>query len=631
MASTPGRLSRLWQELKRRKVLKVIAMYAGAAYVIIELINNLVEPLNLPLWLPRVVILVLVTGFPVAAVLSWIFDLTPEGFIKTEPAGEPEEPASERIRRRLQTSDVMIAVLVVTVGILLYPKIFGPAEGVPGKGDDGKYSIAVMPFKNLTGDTTFTLWQEGLQNLMITSLSNSEELSVRQYETMSGMVDGRAGVNYASLSPALASDIARKLEANTVILGNMHKYGPNVRITVNLIATENDEVFKSYGIDGTAEDDFFGIIDSIAFQIKNFLEIKNLNEHLFFDLRNAFTESTEAYKLYTQAYGFHGRLDYPMAIDLYRKAIDLDSNFVSAMNKLAYCYGDIGMTQLSRSYAYRAYRKIDQVPVDVQLTIREVKAAVDKAPSEQIRVLKQYIERFPYCTNKWYTLGWVYFNTDQWEPSVEALERNLELMHQYGKKSWVWTYLLLGRAHHYTGNHTREAQVYEEGMVMWPDSKAEFDYWKGVCAVSLNDTSKIELLLGEIREMGVKNGWPEGNILQWFAGIYSLAGSTDEAWNYYSQALERNSGNANILNDAARFLLLNDLDTEEGYRLITRALELDPDNSDYMFTHGLALMKMGDYERARDILAKSWDQKSYYEHEHYMQLRKVEEILRSGS
>ncbi len=632
MSSGPGRLSRFWQELKRRRVLKVVAMYAGAAYVIIELINNLVQPLNLPVWVPRAVILALIAGFPATAILSWIFDLTPEGFRKTEPAGAEEQASlTAGKRRRLQMSDVIIAVLVVTVGILLYPKIFSPDGGVPGKGRDGKYSIAVMPFKNLTGDTTYTLWQEGLQNLMITSLSNSEELSVRQYETMSGMVNGQAGINYASLTPSLASDIAQKLEANTVIMGNMHRYGDLVRITVNLVNTGNDEVFKSYEIDGTAEDDFFGIIDSISFQIKNFLEIRNLNEQLFFDMKNAFTESTEAYKLYIQAYSFHGKLDYPMAIELYRKAIGLDSNFVSAMNKLAYCYGDIGMTGLSRSFAYRAFGKIDQVPVDVQLTIREVKAAVDKDPREQIRVLKQYIERYPYCANKWYGLGWAYFNTEQWDQSIDALERNLDLMHQYGRKSWVWTYLLLGRAHHQVGNHAREKEVFEEGLEMWPDSREQFGYWRAVCAVSVNDTAGSAYFLKEIRETGEKNGWPESKILLWNAGVYYLAGSSGEAEEFYRSAMKLYPNDAEILNDAARFLINREPDTGEGLNLARRALEMDPENSDYMFTLGSALMKKGEYEQAKEILDRSWEMKSYYDHEHYLQLRKVEEILRSGT
>jgi tetratricopeptide (TPR) repeat protein len=609
-------------------------MYAGAAYVIIELVNNVLDPLNLPVWVPRMLILVLIIGFPVIAILSWIFDLTSEGIKKTEPVSEPEQSSETgKKRRRLQVSDVIIAVLLLVIGILVYPKIFQPtgAGSTPAKGEDGKYSIAVMPFKNLTADTSFTLWQEGLQNLLITALSNSDELSVRQYETMSGMVNGKAGINYASLTPALASDIAQKLEANTVIMGNMHRFGSYLRITVNLVNTENDEVFKSYEVDGNREDDFFGIIDSIAYQIKSYLEIRNLNEQVFFDLRNAFTESTEAYKLYIQAYGFHGRLDYPAAIDLYLKAIGLDTNFVSAMNKLAYCYGDIGETELSREFAYRAYRKLDQVPVDVQLTIREVKAAVDKEPQEQIRVLKQYIERYPYCTNKWYGLGWVYFNTEQWKSSIEALERNLELMHQFETKSWVWTYILLGRAHHFEGNHEREAEVFEEGLAMWPDSKGQFDFWKAICAVSLNDTATASSIMNEIRDMAENNGWPEATILLWYAAIYNQSGLTGVAETYYRKALNLYPDNEEILNESALFLITHTQDSAEGLSLAERALDMDPDNPQYLYIYGVALSKLGEYEQAMEILTRSWELRSYYDHEHYLQLRKVEELLRGGA
>jgi len=82
-----------WEEAKRRNVVRVIAMYAGAAYVIIELVNNVLEPLNLPQWLDTIVILLLIVGFPITAILSWIFDLTPEGIKKTKPAREIESVA----------------------------------------------------------------------------------------------------------------------------------------------------------------------------------------------------------------------------------------------------------------------------------------------------------------------------------------------------------------------------------------------------------------------------------------------------------------------------------------------------------------------------------------------------------
>ena len=73
MPGNPDKLSRFWQELKRRRVVHVITVYATAAFVIIELVNNLAEPLNLPARLPTIVVVVLAIGFPLAIILSWLF------------------------------------------------------------------------------------------------------------------------------------------------------------------------------------------------------------------------------------------------------------------------------------------------------------------------------------------------------------------------------------------------------------------------------------------------------------------------------------------------------------------------------------------------------------------------------
>jgi len=72
-----NKLTQFWQELKRRKVVRVIIVYAGAAYIIIELVSNITEPLHLPDWTTTLVILLLAIGFPITAILSWIFDVTP--------------------------------------------------------------------------------------------------------------------------------------------------------------------------------------------------------------------------------------------------------------------------------------------------------------------------------------------------------------------------------------------------------------------------------------------------------------------------------------------------------------------------------------------------------------------------
>ena len=161
MSDNPNKLSQFWQELKRRKVIKVIAMYAGVAYILIELASNVAEPLHLPEWTPTFVILLLVIGFPITIILSWIFDITPEGMKKTESIEEvPEqEPPPLPIKKGLKTSDAIIAVLFVAVCILLYPKIFSQKDFSELRGVDGRISVAVMPFENLTGESSNDVWQ----------------------------------------------------------------------------------------------------------------------------------------------------------------------------------------------------------------------------------------------------------------------------------------------------------------------------------------------------------------------------------------------------------------------------------------------------------------------------------------
>ena len=119
MSSNPNKLSQFWQELKRRKVIKVIAMYAATAFIIMEAGEIMLPRLGLPDWTVTFIIILLIVGFPISIILSWIFDVTPEGIIKTEPveADKEKEIETRPAKRGLRASDAIIAVLVVVVVI----------------------------------------------------------------------------------------------------------------------------------------------------------------------------------------------------------------------------------------------------------------------------------------------------------------------------------------------------------------------------------------------------------------------------------------------------------------------------------------------------------------------------------
>lgn len=123
-------ICRFWEEAKRRNVIRVIAWYAGAAFVIIDLISNISDPLNLPHWLPTIIVLLVIVGFPVSAIFFWIFDLTPEGLKKTEPVREyelvtreeqPDSDANWFVRKKVfRRYLVPLFVVIVLAGIYFF-------------------------------------------------------------------------------------------------------------------------------------------------------------------------------------------------------------------------------------------------------------------------------------------------------------------------------------------------------------------------------------------------------------------------------------------------------------------------------------------------------------------------------
>lgn len=632
MKRKPERQFRFWRELKRRGVPRVLAMYAATAFIIIEAGDIILPRLGLPDWIVTLMIILLIVGLPVAFVLSWIFDITPQGVVKTERVAEggvPEQEDQDR-RRKLRLSDIVIGILLMVVIVLVYPKIFHQENSRIPREIRGKISIAVMPFKNITGDTIYTLWQEGMQNLLITSLSNSQELSVRQFETMNKAISASADVNYVSLTSSMVSDLAQKLEANTVISGNLHKSGSKIRITANIINAETGEVYKSYEMDGDTEDDFFELADSLSLQIRNFLEIRNLKKSLSFDLGEVFTQSAKAYKLYLQGSNCHSRLDYPCGAEFYNKAIQIDSNFVSAMLKLAYCYGDMQQAAKSKSWAYQAYNRIDQLPPDMQLLVKVVKASVDKKPLDQLKFSRQYLEKYPHSISMHYIVGWINYNMQNWQQAIDGFEKSLELSDKLDTYPWSWAYILLGRAYHLEGLHKKEQKTFEAGREHWPEQKSTFDYWQAVCAVSTGESVNANYYLEEIRKMTEQKGWPEAYRLSWYAGVYSQAESFEKAEEYFRKALLLTPGNETIMYEFAEFLISNDINLDEGMEWISPLVEKYPENASYLFIYGLGLYKMGRYQEADDVLQKSWELRPYYDHEHFTLVKKVNDLLNSG-
>ncbi|MDQ3118428.1 MAG: adenylyl cyclase, partial [Verrucomicrobiota bacterium] len=173
-------MKNFFAELKRRNVYKVAVAYAVAAWLLIQVATQVFPFFEIPNWTVRLVVLLLILGFPVVLILSWAFEITPEG-IKREGEVDPSRSITRRTGRRLTALIVVVAALAA--GVTLFRFLPSERETAPGKqtppaAEIESKSIAVMPFANLSAEKANAYFAEGIQAEILTLLSKIADLKV---------------------------------------------------------------------------------------------------------------------------------------------------------------------------------------------------------------------------------------------------------------------------------------------------------------------------------------------------------------------------------------------------------------------------------------------------------------------
>ena len=225
MPGVPNKLSQFWQELKRRRVIHVIIVYATVAFVIIELVNNVFEPLRLPEWTPTLVILILAIGFPIVLIFSWIFDVTSEGIELTKPAKEIQKGEKLRTPNGWKIATYVSGVIII---VLLTLNLFANRRGV--KIDESlEKSVAVLPFENWSYEEEFSHLGNAIANEIITELYKIKEFRVLSHTST---------MQYAGSKKTIPL-IGEELGANYIIEGIVERQDNMVNIHVQVIRAKN--------------------------------------------------------------------------------------------------------------------------------------------------------------------------------------------------------------------------------------------------------------------------------------------------------------------------------------------------------------------------------------------------------
>src|SRR5947207_7106415 len=304
-------MSGFFEEVKRRKVYRVAVAYVIAAGGIIQLGSAAFPAWELPNWALRLVIVLLLVGFPIALILAWAFDVTPQGIRATPNVAMPRTNRRRNIIMLVATGVIVSAI----AGFFLLPRI-SSARKIDK-------SIAVLPFENLSDEKENAYFADGIQDDILTNLSKIRELKV---------ISRTSVMQYRGNAPNIR-DIGKALGVSNILEGSVRRSGNKVRINVQLIDANSDQHIWASDYDRDLTD-VFAIQSDLAHEIANALQAKLSDTEKALMERKP-TENAEAYLAFVQAHDLQCAVEdfgkLKQGEQLYARAVELDPKFALAL------------------------------------------------------------------------------------------------------------------------------------------------------------------------------------------------------------------------------------------------------------------------------------------------------------
>ncbi len=349
------------EEIKRRKVIQVAAVYLVVAWLIMQVVDVVNEPLNLPDWFDTVVILFLGIGFPIAMILSWAFNITPEGVVR-------DRGSDKNGGRRIEYA--LLGLIVFSIAWLVYRVEISPSDEpaavvlpstphvveAASENDVLPNSVAVLPFKNLSPDPDNAYFAAGIHEELLNLLANISDLSV---------ISRTSVVRYEGSNLSIP-EIANELNVETVMEGSVRYAGNRVRIAAQLIDPETDDHLWSAVYERDLEE-IFEVQAEIAENIAFALEAELLAPEQE-SIEQAPTDSLEAYAYYLRALVLFWDASEPSAppsmlsdeLSYLDRAIDLDSEFALAYARRAWVHLHLRGEEIAEEDWHRRRAELDE-------------------------------------------------------------------------------------------------------------------------------------------------------------------------------------------------------------------------------------------------------------------------------
>src|SRR5438552_20790 len=320
-------LGNFFAELKRRNVYKVAIAYGVVAWLLIQIATQVFPFFEIPNWTVRLVVLVIIIGFPIALIIAWAFELTPEGLRRTEVADAMPAVAGQKKHAWIY---VVVIGAAISVALFFLGRYTAGNKSVPSVPNQlPAKSIAVLPFDNLSRDPDNAYFAEGVQDEILTRLAKVADLKVIS----------RTSTQRFKSAPSDLREIAKQLGVMHIVEGSVQKANDQVRVNVQLINALTDAHLWADTYDRKLND-IFAVESEIAKTIADTLQVKLTGSEKQMIAAQPTTDTT-AYELYHKGRSLWERRsgdNIPKAISFYEQAIARDPNYALAYAGLAQAY-----------------------------------------------------------------------------------------------------------------------------------------------------------------------------------------------------------------------------------------------------------------------------------------------------
>lgn len=540
-------------ELNRRKVLRTVGAYAVGVFVLLQLMDAAFEPLRLPDWLPTLVVIVLILGFPLVFLLAWHLEVRPDGIHRTDRAG---------LLSKAQSA-VLFSFMLVAMGGLAYV-FFQYYSGVfesPAPSQEvadrvfmaPENSIAVLPFADLSQNDDQGYLADGVTEEILNLLTQVDGLNVAARTSSFAFRDSKENIR----------EIGRLLNVRTVLEGSIRASGDKIRLTAQLINVEDGYHIWSKVYDRELTD-IFEIQDEVASSIASSLVDSFTGLTRKPETRTDSLAASQAYRTGRLHWWRRTPGELQKAIEMFATALEHDAGFAPA-------YAAMADTWLLLSL----YGNITTV----------------KATEKAQTMIEKALELDPESAEAFAALGLARWQIGQMDAAESALRQAMELNEDY-IPAQLWLAGVLGEQGRYPEEHMVLQQAMERDplnellMVNYANNLSTRGEWQAG-----------RDMLGDLLSLR-----PDSTVLlRFMARMELFNGNLVQGWELANRAYQLGPDNPEDISALARtWVLLGD--TQEAERILLKGLETSNQNSSLLMTHWMTLMVERRYEEAERVI-----------------------------